>query len=165
MADLKEFDIRYTRVTDISYLKEWVRKPEVLYWFPMSDEKEIEDALRCWIAYCQYNCSLTATVENVPCGIGTLFLMPYKKVCHHCIFKIVVDPKMQRKGIGSSLVKNLKHLAKNYFKLEFMHIEVFEGNPLISLLHKFDFYEFARQENYVKNAGTYQARVMLETQL
>ena len=53
--------------------------------------------------------------------------MPYKKVAHHCLFKIVVDPKHQRKGIGRALLKNLKHLAKTYFHLELMHIEVFEG--------------------------------------
>ena len=42
--------------------------------------------------------SLTATINHVPCGIGTLFLMPYKKVAHHCLFKLIVDPHWQRKG-------------------------------------------------------------------
>ncbi len=160
-----DLDIRYTRATDILYLRKWVSVPEVLYWFPMSDEKEIEDALRCWMSYTQYSCSLTAVLDGVPCGIATLFLMPYKKVAHHSLFKIVVDPLLHRKGIGTSLVRNIKHLAKNYFHLEFLHVEVFEGNPLIALLQQQGFYEFARQDLYVKNEGKYLARILLETAL
>ncbi|MFS8563575.1 MAG: GNAT family N-acetyltransferase [Rhabdochlamydiaceae bacterium] len=79
--------------------------------------------------------------------------MPYKKVAHHCLAKVIVDPKWQRQGIGSSLVRNLKHLAKNYFRLEMMDIEVFEGNPLIELLQKEGFHEVFRQEKFVKEEG------------
>ena len=116
-------------------------------------------------SYTQYSCSLTAVLDGVPCGIATLFLMPYKKVAHHSLFKIVVDPLLHRKGIGTSLVRNIKHLAKNYFHLEFLHVEVFEGNPLIALLQQQGFYEFARQDLYVKNEGKYLARILLETAL
>jgi len=163
MVATLEFDIRYTYLTDAPYLREWLMKPEVLHWFPMSNEKEIDDAVQCWIGFCRYSCSLTATIGGTPCGIGTLFLMPYRKVAHHCLFKLVVDPVYQRKGIGSSLVRNLKHLAKNYFHLELIHIEVFEGNPLIPFLKKFDFKEFARQDGFVKEKDQYLGRVLLES--
>lgn len=165
MVDLPEFDLRYTHVNDLPYLREWVTNPDILHWFPMSEPKEIEDALQCWIGFSRYNCSLTAVSNGEPCGIGTLFLMPYRKVAHQCLFKIVVDPKFQRKGIGSALVKNLKHLAKNYFHLELIHIEVFEGNPLIALLEKNGFVEFTRQEKFVKENGKYRARILLEANL
>ncbi len=89
--------------------------------------------------------------------------MPYRKVAHHCLFKLVVDPRYQRQGIGRSLLKNLKHLAKTYFHLEFMHIEVFEGNPFIHLLKEFHFQEFARQDRFVKDAGKYSARILYES--
>ena len=49
------------------------------------------------------------------------------------------------------LVKNLKHLAKNYFHLEMIATEVFEGNPIIPLLKKNDFEEIFRQEKFVKD--------------
>jgi putative acetyltransferase len=88
--------------------------------------------------------------------------MPYRKVAHHCLFKILVDPDHHRKGIGTSLLKNLIHLAKGYFRLELMHIEVFEGNPLISMLHKEGFKEFARQERFVKEKDHYLTRILLE---
>ncbi|MGC1878177.1 MAG: GNAT family protein [Rhabdochlamydiaceae bacterium] len=165
MGDLPGLDIRYTYVTDTPYLRDWLLDPEVQKWFPVSEEKEIEDAIQCWIGFSRYSSSLTATLAGTPCGIGTLFLMPYRKVAHHCIFKIVVDPKHQRKGIGTSLLKNLKHLAKNYFHLDLIHIEVFEGNPFIHLLKKFDFHEFARQDRFVKDKEGYKGRVLLESSL
>ena len=160
-----EHDIRYTYVTDIMYLKQWLQAPGMLKFFPMTTEKEWQDAAQCWIGFCRWSCSLTATIGHVPCGIGTLFLMPYKKVAHHCLAKVIVDPKWQRQGIGSSLIRNLKHLAKNYFRLEMMDIEVFEGNPLIDLLKKEGFYEVFRQEKFVKEDGQYRARIFMEAKL
>lgn len=160
-----EHDIRYTYITDISYLREWILVPEVKQWFPMTTETEIEDSLQCWIGFSRWNASLTLTVNHVPCGIATLFLMPYKKVSHHCIFKMIIDPKWQRKGLGSSLLKNLKHLAKNYFPLEMINTDVFEGNPILHLLKKHDFYECARQERFIKEEGRYLGRILMETKL
>ena len=165
MEDLAGLDIRYTYVTDTPYLRQWLLHPDVQKWFPLSEEKEIEDAIQCWIGFSRYSSSITATVNGVPCGIGTLFLMPYRKVAHHCLFKIVVDPKYQRQGIGSALLRNLKHLAKNYFHLDLIHIEVFEGNPCIRLLQKADFHEFSRQENFVKDKDHYLARILYESHL
>jgi putative acetyltransferase len=158
-------DIRYTFLTDGPFLKNWLQQSEVQRWFPISQEKELEDAVQCWVGFCRYSSSLTATLSGVPCAIGTLFLMPYRKVAHQCLFKIVVDPQHHRKGIGFSLLKNLKHLAKNYFHLELMQIEVFEGNPIIHLLNKCDFHEFARQEKYVKEGDRYYARILYECYL
>jgi len=165
MVDIPGYDIRYTQLTDIAPLREWVSVPEILHWFPMANEKEIEDAIQCWIGFCRYASSLTTTIDGVPCGIGTLFLMPYKKVAHHCLFKMVVDPKHQRKGIGSSLLKNLQHLAKSFFKIELMHIEIFAGNPIEHILKKFHFQEFARQERYVKDKERYYTRILMECYL
>jgi RimJ/RimL family protein N-acetyltransferase len=163
MTELPGFDIRYTYVTDTPHLREWLLNPEVQKWFPVSEEKELEDAVQCWIGFSRYSSSITATLNGTPCGIGTLFLMPYRKVAHHCLFKIVVDPKHQQKGIGAALLKNLKHLAKNYFHLDLIHIEVFEGNPIISLLKKNDFHEFARQEKFVKDKDGYHSRILYES--
>jgi putative acetyltransferase len=160
-----EHDIRYTYITDISYLRSWINTPGMLHWFPMLTEKEVEDALQCWIGFSRWSASLTLTVNHVPCGIGTLFLMPYKKVAHHCLFKMIIDPKWQRKGLGTSLLKNLKHLAKDYFRLEMIYIEVFEGNPILQLLKKQDFYECAQQDKFVREDGQYFKRILMETKL
>lgn len=164
---MTEFDIRYTILTDAPFLKQWLILPEVKHWFPVENEKEIDDAVQCWIGFCRYSASLTATLDEgkTICAIGTLFLMPYRKVAHHCLFKMVVDPKYQRQGIGTSLLKNLKHLAKNYFRLELMHIEVFGGNPFIHLLEQAGFRLCARQEKFVKEDGTYLPRLLYEVYL
>lgn len=162
IANLPEFDIRYTQLDDESSLREWLQTPGMLHWFPMQEEKEIEDAVQCWIGFCRYSCSLTATFKGMPVAIGTLFLMPYRKVAHYCLLKMIVDPKYHRQGIATALVKNLKHLAKNYFRLERIHVEVFEDNPLISVLEKAGFHAFARQERFVKTKDHYLARILLE---
>ncbi len=161
MKEPVDFDIRYTRAIDVSYLKEWIKQKEVLRHFPMNSEAEIDQALAAWMFFSRYQASLTATIGHVPCGIATLFLMPYKKISHQCLFKICVDPKHMRQGIGSSLIKNLKHLAKEHFRLEGIYTEVFDDNPLVDLLKKFGFYEFARQEKYFKTSEGYKGRVCL----
>ena len=163
--EIPGFDIRYTYVTDLTYLRQWIQSPGVLDWFPMTTEKEIEDALQCWIGFSRWSCSITATINHVPCAIGTLFLMPYKKVAHHCLFQLIVDPHWQRKGIGHAMVRNLKHLAKNYFHLEMLSIETFEGNSIIPLVKKNGFEEVFRQEKFIKIDGRYKARIFLETKL
>jgi ribosomal protein S18 acetylase RimI-like enzyme len=162
---MEGLDIRYTFVTDGSYLRQWLYQPDVLKWFPVSTEKEIDDAVQCWMGYCRYSCSLTATLHQVPCAIGTLFLMPYRKVAHQAVIKVVVDPKWQKKGIGETLIRNLKHLAKNYFQLDLIAIEIFEGNPILSLLKKQGFQEIYRQENYVKDGLRNLARIYMEVEL
>ncbi len=163
--DEKEIDIRYTRILDISYIRPWLYDPKILQWFSMTTSEEIEQALSCWMSFCRYSASLTAVVDRVPCGIATLFLPPYKKVSHHCLFKICVDPRYHRQGIGRCLIKNLKHLAKTRFKMESIYSEIFEGNPLVHLLEKLGFHEFVRQEHYVKSKGQYLTRIMMETDL
>jgi putative acetyltransferase len=165
MTHLPGFDIRYTYATDAPYLTSWLSEPGMLHWFPMSEGKEMEDAVACWIGFCRYSASITATIEDVPVGIGTLFLMPYRKVAHHCLFKLVVDPKYHRKGIATALLRNLMHLAKNYFHLELLHIEVFEGNPIIELLKKQGFKEFGRQTHFVKEEEHFLGRILLEVDL
>ena len=162
---MKDLDIRYTRILDITYLRRWLQDPEVLKWFPITTPEEIEQALTCWMGFCRYNASLTAVNGKEPCGIATLFLPPYKKVAHQCLFKICVDPEYQRQGVGSALVKNIKHLAKTQFYFEAVYAEVFTGNPLIELLKKFDFVELARQEHYFKSQNQYWGRVLLQAEL
>jgi RimJ/RimL family protein N-acetyltransferase len=162
---LPDFDIRYTYITDSIYLRKWLSSQKDLHWFPFSEGKEVEEAVASWMAFSRYGASLTATIDKTPCAMGTLFLMPYQKVRHQCIFKLIVDPPHRRRGIGTSLVKNLKHLAKTYFHLELIHIEVFEGNPLIPILHHCGFTEFARQERFVKEEGRYLTRILLESNL
>jgi RimJ/RimL family protein N-acetyltransferase len=157
---LDGLDIRYTRVLDSSYLRDWISDPRVERWLPSTNEAEREELIKTWIYFSRFQGGLTATIDHVPCAMAMLFLMPYRKVSHHAPFKICVNPKLWNRGIGTALLKNLKHLAKEYLHLEAIHIEVFGDNPIIEILKKFDFHEFARQEQYVKTAeGVYLPRI------
>jgi len=157
-----EHDIRYTVIEDEPHLVTWLSDKDNLMWFPLASENEVKEAAKNWIAYSKFKCSLTATINKTPCAIGTLFLMPYRKVAHHCMFYLIVDKKWQKQGIGESMLKNLFNLAKNYFRLESIHAEVYGGCPILPLLAQNNFIEFARQEHFVKEGTEYKERILLE---
>ena len=159
------YDIRYTRLLDKSALKDWVMHPESLRWFPMTDEKQVDLLLRNWIGYSRFNSSLTATWDHKPIGVGTLFLMPYRKVAHLAMINICVAPTMQRKGVGTSLIRNLLHHAKNHFKLQSVHLELIEGAPLIKVLEGQGFYRVFKQDHYYEVEGKMFPREVWEKKL
>ena len=158
MSLLPSFDIRYSELEDLAYLQEWFSEPSSCDEYPFGFD-EREDALKNWVGFSRFKASLTGIVDNRPCGIATLFLMPYKKVMHQCSFYCMVDPQHRRKGVGLSLIRNILHLAKNRFRLEGVYAEVFQPMPI---LEKLDFHLFARQENYIKIDGCFRPRLLLE---
>ena len=157
--DNPAFDIRYSEEADLPFLKEWFAAPDSCSEFPFQEAVKNE-ALTNWIGFARYKASLTATLDGVPCAIGTLFLMPYRKVAHHCSFYMMVSPEHRRKGIGAALVRNLVHLAKQRFRLEAIHVEIFEPSPLERILERLGFTRYARQENYVHDQGRIRARLV-----
>jgi len=162
------FDIRYTELTDGKSLKKWLLDPTIGRWFPMNDEVEIEDATGRWVGFCRYKCSLTAVIDGAPVGIATLYLQPYKKIAHQCEFGIIVADEHRGKGVGSALIKNLMHLAKNNFNIELLHLQVYEGNPATRLYERFGFKEFGIQKRWIKETDGegnpfYVGRVFMET--
>lgn len=166
LTDKDTFDLRYTVPEDEPYLRKWLNWPGVIEWYPFRKENEKELMIRNWIGFCKYKCSLTATYKGKAIGIATLFLMPYRKVAHASMLYMIVDPHMWKKGVGSSLLKNILHLAKNYFRLESVHFDIFEGCPLEGILLKAGFKQICRQEKWIKEAdGTYKARLLMEAKL
>lgn len=145
-----DVDIRYTEPGDAKYLKEWLMDPSVGRWFPMFDEVEIDDAVMRWIGFSRYRCSLTALKDGVPVGITTLYLQPYRKLAHQCEFGIIVGGEYRNKGIGGQLLKNVIHLAKEQFRIELLHLQVYAENPAIRLYQRFGFEEFGRQNAWIK---------------
>jgi RimJ/RimL family protein N-acetyltransferase len=159
-------DIRYSDLADGRYLKEWLLEPSIGKWFPIYDEAEIDDAVQRWIGFSRYKCSLTALKEGKPCGIGTLYLQPYRKLAHQCEFGIVVGHGYRGEGIGTELLRNLMHLAKDKFKIEILHLQVYAENPAINLYKRLGFVEFGRQTHWIKEIdGTYTGRVFMEKYL
>lgn len=161
MIPLPHFDIRYSALEDLASLQQWFQDDAACGDFPFGPAEK-EEALKNWIGFAKYKASLTGTIDDVPCAVGTLFLMPYRKVAHHCSFYLIVDPKHRRKGVGASMLRNLLHLAKNRFRLESVHVEIFEPSFLLPLLQKLQFEVFARQENFVHIDGCSKPRLLLE---
>lgn len=156
-------DMRYTELSDAKYLRDWLKEPGVLRWFPMYDDVEIEDAVGRWIGFARYRCSLTALMNGEPCGITTLYLQPYRKLAHQCEFGIIVGEGYRNQGVGGELIKNLINLAKNYFHIELLHLQVYAENPAMHLYDRWGFKEFGRQTHWIKEApGDYRARVFME---
>jgi putative acetyltransferase len=155
-------EVRYTEPEDAKYLKSWLMDPSVQFWFPMADEVEIDDAVMRWIAFYRYKCSLTITKEGVPCGIATLYLQPYRRLAHQCEFGIIIGTDYRNMGIGSYLMSSIMHLAKEKFKIELLHLQVYAENPAMKLYKRFGFEEFGRQNAWIKEENRYVGRVFME---
>jgi len=165
ITDDDAFDLRFSTTTDETNVKQWLYEPDVRLWYPPSSEADVDVFVRNWIGFSRYKASLTAIYKDEVIGVATIFLMPYIKVAHLCMMYMVVDPKYQRKGVGTALLRNIKHLAKTRFRIESMHCEVWEGSPIIGLFDKLDFKTVVQQENFVKFPEGHRARIIMETQL
>ncbi len=154
--------VRYSELEDGVFIEKWLNEPGVLRGFPLKREAEIKDAVKYWINFSQYKSSLTAEVSGRICGVATLNLMPYVKLCHHCLISIIVGEEFRNRGIGTILLNNLLHLAKNIFKLEVVYLEVYEGNPAISLYKRFGFKEVGFQKHFVKENDEYIGKITME---
>lgn len=161
MTFLSEFDIRYSEEKDLPFLLDWFAPEGSCDPFPF-DTEEKEETLRNWVGFSRFKAGLTGTIKGVPCALGCLFLMPYRKVAHQCSFFLMVDPQHRRKGIGTSMIRNLMHLAKTRFRLESMYVEIYDPNPVYLILEKQGFKEFARQENFIQVNGQLHSRVFME---
>ncbi|HSX13636.1 MAG TPA: GNAT family N-acetyltransferase [Chlamydiales bacterium] len=157
--------IRDSFDSDQKCLVEWLSQKDVLKWFPLADIREIEDAARIWLSYSKLNAVLTALWDDEPCGIANLYIQPFKKLSHQCLFAIIVDEKYRGKGVGTKLLGSLIELAKTKFSIEILHLEVYEGNPAIGLYEKFGFTEYGRQQRFVKEDGQYLTKILMQKRL
>ncbi len=161
-----KYQVRYSKKEDLKPLQEWMIHENIKKWYPVSSEEDRLQMTKNWIGFSQFSASLTAIYESHVVGIGTLFLMPYRKLIHHCPIYFIVGPNWWGKGVGTSIIKNLGHLAKTYFYLEAIYIEIYEGCPAFSLLKKGGFKEIMRQEKFVKESqDNYLARLIFEKDL
>lgn len=165
MKNNSKLSIRFTQDQDADYLKNWLQQPNVLQYFPMADLREIEDAVRIWVGYSKFQGGLTAEWEGVPCGMANLYLQYYKKLKHQCLFSIIVDEAYRGKGVGTALIQELIRHAKETFKIEILHLEVYEGNPAINLYRRMGFKEFGVHQHFIKEDGRYIAKIFMQKRL
>ena len=157
--------IRLAEEADHKHLVEWLLQPGGLRWFPLADQREVEDAARIWMSYTKLGAVLTALWNGVPCGIANLYIQPYKKLAHQSLFAIVVDEKYRGKGIGTRLLNELMQLGKNQLKLEMIHLEVYEGNPAFRLYQRMGFVQYGAHRRFIKDHGEYLSKILMQKKL
>jgi hypothetical protein len=166
ITESEDFDIRYFVEDDLQGLKQLLMSPELMQWFPLSTEEDVDLFLRNWKNFIPYKCSLTALYKGEAVGYGAIFLLPYRKVAIHTMGYVVVDPKFQRSGVGTSIIRNLNHLSKNFKIVERLQFEIYEGCKIESILRDLGFNEVFRQNGFVKmqqdQQTKYRARVVFE---
>ena len=156
--------IRYTIPQDGEALRNWLLDPSVRDAFPMDNEAEIDDSVRRWVSFSRVHSSLTVEYKGKPIGLGTLYIQTYKRLLHQTEFGIILDGDYRGQGIGSFLLSSLMKFAKHQFKIELLHLQVYEKNPAVHFYQRFGFREFGRQTHWLKDdsKGTYVGRIFME---
>lgn len=163
---MSNISIRFTKKEDQKEVSRWFMEPGILRWFPMCNLKEVNDSVNIWFSYIPYKASLTALYDGIVCGAALLYLQPYKKLAHQSLFVIIVDEQYRNKGVGKRLLEELSYLAKERFNLEFLHLEVYHGNPAISLYKRFGFIEYGVHKRFLKEEdGAYRDKIMMRKYL
>jgi len=158
--------IRFTVPEDAEYLKVWLSHPSVKNAFPMFNELEVDDAVRRWISFFRLKAGLTVESGGKPIGNATLYIQTYHRLKHQAEFGIILDESHRHKGVGSFLLSSLLKLAKHQFRIELIHLQVYQGNPAIQLYKKFGFIEYGFQKKWIKEEeGKYVGRVFMEREL
>lgn len=166
MKNLKNLNVRFSSEQDGEYLSKWFAEPGILRWFPCQEPKEVEDTVKMLAGFSRWKCALTAEYDQVPVGFAALFLHAYKKIAHQCIFGMIVDKDYRNMGIGTQLLLHIFELAKKNFNLETLYLEVFEGNPAISLYRRMGFKEVGYQKHWLKeDDGRYRSKITMERHL
>ncbi len=163
MSKKKEIEIRYADESIGEHLREWFKEPGVLRWFPCQEHNEVEDTVKMLCSFSRWKCALTAFIDNKPVGFAVLFLHAYKKIAHQCLFGMLVDEKYRNQGVGTNLLLNLMEMGKKNFKLEVLYLEVFEGNPAISLYRRLGFREVGYHPYWLKeDDGRFRSKIVME---
>ena len=157
--------IRLSKEEEAPILAKWIAGPEDLRWFPMTDQREIDDAVRIWVGYTRMQASFTAEYNGEIAGMAVLYLQPYQKYSHHCLFAIIVSAKHRNLGIGRALIEHFEKEAKERFKIELIHLEVYENNPAIRLYEKLGFKEYGRHPRFIRENGQYICKILMQKKL
>ncbi|NGX56557.1 MAG: hypothetical protein K1060chlam5_00800 [Candidatus Anoxychlamydiales bacterium] len=163
---MENIKIRFAKESDKKYLEKWLDNKDILKWFPMCNEMEIKDSVNIWMSYIKYDAVLVAEIDGVVCANALLYIQFYKKLSHQALFAIIVDENYRGKKIGTKLLDKLFKLAKEKFKLEIIHLEVYKTNPAINLYKRLGFKQYGVHKKFLKDLdGTYYDKIMMQKNL
>jgi ribosomal protein S18 acetylase RimI-like enzyme len=156
--------VRPTVDSDKEHLLQWFQEDDILKWYPMSNQKEIDDAVRLIWANLSFGVVLTAELDGVPCGIINLYLQAFEKIKHQALFAIIVKSESRGKGVGTALISRMIEIAREK-NIELLHLEVYENNPAINLYKRMGFTIYGRQEKFINENGVYSAKILMQKKL
>lgn len=157
--------VRSSREDEAPQVAAWVADPSALKWFPMTDQREIDDAIRIWAGYAKRGASFTAEYDGEIAGMAVLYLQPYQKFSHQCLFAIIVAEKFRGRGVGQALIEHFEKEGPKHFHLEKIHLEVYEGNPAIHLYERLGYKVYGTHPRFIKENGQYICKVLMEKEL
>ncbi len=157
----KKIEIRPTEDSDKEPLFSWFHDEGMLQWYPMSTDRELEDAIRQIWNNIPLGVVLTATLDGEPVGIANLYLQGFKKISHQSLFAIIVKKECQGQGIGTALLENLIQIAIKK-GIELLHLEVYEGNPAIRLYERLGFEKYGVEKKFIKDNGKYYSKILMQ---
>ena len=150
---------------EIPTLVAWLLEPDILRWFPMVNELEVEDACKIWIGYYgkQFGSAFTVFQEDTIVGFFAFYLSPVEKLKHQTLFSIIVHPEHRGKGIGKKMLEEIKTRAKRDFQIELLHLEVYQENPASRLYTSVGFEEYGVHRNFLKEEdGSYRDKILMQ---
>lgn len=153
------YEIRFSVLQDREYMDSWISE-ESRKFFPFSTDEEQKNFLDNWIGFSKYRSSVTALIKGTPCAIATLYLMPYRKISHSAIIWMLISPQEHNSELGSIMLRNVIHLAKTYFVMNHVNVEVFENSPIIPMIKSFEFELIIRHKKYARIDGEYFDRLI-----
>ena len=161
----KGLEIRHTTEKDGDDINRWLQDPQIQKWFPVKTQEEIDFTVHAWTEYAKYGCALTATILGEVAGSAVLYLQPYKRMAHQCLFAIIVDEKFRGQGAGTKLLSSLFSMAKKRFSLQMLHLEVYRGNPAVSLYERLGFKHCGVREKFLKDGDEYFDQIIMQKTL
>lgn len=158
-------EIRVAQESDQPHIVEWLLQPGVLKWFPLADQREVEDAVRISLSYAAAGAAITALKGGRPVGFANLYLQQFEKLAHQSLFMVIVDERERGHGIGTALIQELERLSRETFHLDLIHLEVYDGNPAIRLYTRLGYTRYGYHPRFLKDEGGYLGKILLQKPL
>lgn len=151
--------------TEYECLKAWLSHPSSHMSYVPITGMEYDASARFWMQYAAMT-GLTVYQGENPVAMGVLQVEPFSRIQHTAELSIIVDPEMQRRGIGKALVETMCDFGKKVFKLEGVHLQVHAGSNAYRFYKALGFEEFGRQKKWIKEEDeTYRSRIFMEKRL
>jgi RimJ/RimL family protein N-acetyltransferase len=159
---MSEVYIREATEQDFDVIKSWLLEKDILQWFPMESDKEVEDAARIWVYYARLKSCFIAEINSIPVGTILLNITNLEKIQHQCLISIIVSQNYRNQGIGTKLLNYVEKVAFEEFKIELLHLEVYENNPAKRLYEKVGYETYGLHPNFLKENGGYKSKILMQ---